>query len=68
MNAGALITILKKYKPDALILMSSDSEGNNFSPLDTVISDHYNANNEWRPQPRPPFKLSKEGVFLYPLN
>jgi hypothetical protein len=35
----ALIASLQKYSPDAIIIMSSDAEGNSYSPLNCVFAD-----------------------------
>jgi len=48
MNAEELIEFLEGYPGDTQIIMSKDSEGNNFTPLDEAIFDYYAPENEGR--------------------
>lgn len=43
-----LISQLSKYHPDTEVVMSSDSEGNSFSPLHEVATGLYVASSNWR--------------------
>lgn len=46
-TAGQLRTWLNNVPDDTPIVMSSDAEGNNFSPLAEVSPEHYVAESTW---------------------
>lgn len=48
MTVSDLIEVLKKLPQDAVVVQSSDGEGNNFSPTDDVDIGRYVAENTWR--------------------
>lgn len=41
MNVGELKALLENLPDEMMIVMSSDSEGNNYSPLDFAYEDEY---------------------------
>jgi hypothetical protein len=47
-KVGELIEILNNAPKDAEVVMSSDSEGNNFSPLSETTSGYYVPESTWR--------------------
>jgi len=47
MTIKELIKLLKKEDPNRLVIMSSDSEGNSFSPLSEVSTCAYRSDNSW---------------------
>ena len=60
-----LINQLEEYDGEMPVVMSSDSEGNNFSPLYEVIAMHHDENME--PALEELDKLPY-AVFLYPTH
>lgn len=50
MTVAQLIKELKKLPKDALVIMSSDGEGNGFSPVAAVGIGAYEAENTWSGQ------------------
>lgn len=47
MNVGKLIELLKKEDKDRLVVMSSDGEGNNYSPFSDLSTGAYEADSTW---------------------
>lgn len=41
MNVGELVSILSQFEPEAEIVLSRDSEGNGFAPVDEVSRGLY---------------------------
>ena len=48
MTVRELIAKLNKIDPDRIVVMSSDSEGNNYSPLSGMWTGAYRAENTYR--------------------
>jgi len=47
MKVGKLVEALQKLNPEHEVIMSSDGEGNNFSPLDSFSKCHYEPLKPW---------------------
>jgi hypothetical protein len=47
MQVGELIDILSGFPYDQTVILSSDSEGNQYSPLDGAWSCHYKADSNY---------------------
>lgn len=47
MKVSTLIDRLQALNPDALVVMSSDEEGNSYSPLATTYEVNYVAESTW---------------------
>lgn len=47
MTVGELIALLEDYDEDTIVIISSDGEGNNFSPLSDVGAGHYIEQTGW---------------------
>jgi hypothetical protein len=47
MKVSELIKALSELDPDAEVVMSSDAEGNGFSPLSDVTEGWYEADSTW---------------------
>lgn len=47
MKVRELIKFLKGFDKEAIVIMSQDSEGNGFSPLNELTAMAYTANNSW---------------------
>lgn len=72
MKVSKLISILSRFEPDAEIVLSSDSEGNGFAPVDEVSQglyspsgrgDVYNLNEETEAG-----EDAINAIVLYPLD
>lgn len=48
MKVKDLIEQLKLHNPEDIVIMSSDSEGNSYSPLSSIYTGSYKAENSWR--------------------
>lgn len=46
-KVAELIKVLKEYDDDTLIVMSSDAEGNSYSPLSSFCEGYYAPENTW---------------------
>lgn len=46
-TVGELIGKLLSFDPDDLVVLASDSEGNNFSPLYELTEDLYQEDSNW---------------------
>lgn len=42
-----LIEDLQKLNPDQLVVLAKDGEGNDYSPLDSYSTGHYEAHSTW---------------------
>ncbi len=83
-TVGQLKHFLSKLDDDRLIVLSSDAEGNNYSPLELIESGAYEAETAWRggaylEKLTPELigrgfsqeDVSEDGqqaIFLYPVN
>ena len=47
MKIKELIKLLEKEDPDRIVIMASDAEGNSYSPLSSVWTAAYKAENTW---------------------
>jgi hypothetical protein len=47
MKIKKLIKILEKYDPELTVVLSSDGEGNGFSPLSDETKEKYLPENKW---------------------
>ena len=47
MKVHELIELLRLFEPDATVIMSSDGEGNSFSPLSDVSPERYVEESSW---------------------
>jgi hypothetical protein len=77
-TVGQLIEQLKEYKEDHIVIMSSDAEGNQYSPFSAIEHGLYEENlpysgervdsvdGEICPDEEQPD--GEHAVFLYPLN
>lgn len=50
MKVADLKILLARYPDDFEVVLSSDGEGNNFSPLNDVVSGYYQRESEWSGQ------------------
>lgn len=72
MKVNELISILSQFEPDAEIVLSSDSEGNGFAPVDEVSQGLYSPHG--RGDVYDPNEKTEAGedainaVVLYPLD
>ena len=67
MTMGDLIDILEEYSRDTLIVLSSDREGNNYSPLDAVSEAHYEPVTTWYGECE--FNVNRpNALVLWPVN
>ena len=60
MKVKELIKTLKELNQEAIVIMSKDSEGNMFSPLDDIESSVYIPNSTYSGESRPTFKGDME--------
>lgn len=77
MTVAQLLKRLKGVDPKALIVMSSDGEGNSFSPLSEAADGLYLAESEWsgelwspdnEDQEETPPKKAKKVIVLWPAG
>ena len=73
MTVKELIEQLKNLDGDVLVVMSSDSEGNNFSPTAEAEASHYTAETTYsgqchHPDDVPECPNAKPCVCLWPTN
>jgi len=48
MRVKTLLELLSRADPNALVILSKDSEGNNHSPIESIEDDRfYHAKNTW---------------------
>jgi hypothetical protein len=47
MKVKKLIKLLKKQDPDRLVVLSTDGEGNSYSPVSDMSTGGYRAENTW---------------------
>ena len=73
MTIKALIAELKKHDPNRVVVMSSDGEGNNYSPLSSIHPVFYLPDTTWSGEiynddetEMPPG--TKAALVLYPTN
>lgn len=70
MTVRELMTALASHPPDALVVMSRDSEGNWYSPLANVDPVHYTAETTWSGEvdhPSDPHPDGPNAVALWPV-
>jgi hypothetical protein len=74
MLVKGLIEMLQKLDCDALVVMSSDGEGNEFSPLSEVTTEMYEPYNEWSGEIYPTVRKAEKPqgaelvIVLWPVN
>ena len=61
-----LIEALQKEKPDAIVIMSHDSEGNGYSPLSSIDTDTYTPDSTWSGEVG--LSGGQEAIILTPIN
>jgi len=62
-----LVKKLQEEDQDAIVIMSCDSEGNNFSPLSNLESSHYLAESTYSGDLSTDTK-DQLAIVLYPVN
>lgn len=67
MTIKTLINLLKKYDQEALVIMSNDSEGNNFSPLFEIAKCFYHPESTYSGDITED-KKDEKAVVLFPVN
>jgi hypothetical protein len=65
-KAKELIELLEILNPDTLVIVQKDSEGNDYSPLESIETGRWVAENGWSGYPDDEGK--EPAVFLVPIN
>jgi hypothetical protein len=70
MTVGELIVALQQYSPDALVVIAEDSEGSNFSPLETLDLNTYLPETTWSGELVDDDEIENavDAVVLWPVN
>ena len=68
MKVNELLARLLTLDPDIEVVMSKDSEGNNFSPCSSAEEAYYVPESTWSGEIHPCKKGGENCVVLYPIN
>lgn len=71
MKVKDLIDELSEYDPEAEVILSSDAEGNNYSPARMLCAAHYTPIKSWYGEvdhPNNPHPDGDNAVVIWPIN
>lgn len=69
MKVKKLIKLLKDFDPNAIVIVSSDAEGNKFSPMEDISEHHYKGINGWSGELVQEGEIDSEpAIVLWPVG